>query len=343
MTLALAASIAPGALAQSSPDPSPAPSAVQREADERFQEGKALMEQGLIAEGCTKLARSLELWRRGGTLLNLAVCRQKEGKWAAAFTLFQEALAIATADGRADREELARRAIEEVRARLSWLQVGPAAGADAPDLAIARDGEALPRGLWGTLVPVDPGAHTITATAPGRRPFEITVTLDGPGDKEVVEIPALAQVPAEPPPAPTPTSTGAASAPVPAPAPPRADSRAAWMTPAGIAALSVGVAGLGAGAVFGVKAIADSDETKRLCPGDVCTTDEGLGKHADAKTAATVANIALPAGLAAAGVGLFLLFWSPAPRASSASAAASLWVAPAVGPEGAGARIGGTW
>jgi hypothetical protein len=343
--LLIAASFAPGAAAQAPPDkpPPPPPTPVQRQADERFQEGKALMEQGLVAAGCEKLAQSLELLRRGGTLLNLAVCREKEGKHALAFTLFQEALAVATADGRADRQELARRAIEEVRLELTWLQIAPAAGADTADLAITRDGEALPRPLWGTLVPVDPGAHTIAAIAPGKKRYEVAVTLDRPGDKKVVEIPALEPDPVQPPPtaAPLPPRPVRPAAAVSTPL--RPDSPPAWMRPTGIAALAAGIAGLGAGGVLGVKAIVDGAETRRLCPGDVCTTDEGLGKHADARTAATVANVAVPAGLVAAGVGLFLLLWSPAPRAPSAKAPAGLWLAPAVGPQSAGASLGGAW
>lgn len=299
------------------------------------------MAKGLVAEGCAKLARSLELLRRGGTLLNLAVCRQKEGRYATAFGLFQEALAIATADGRTDREELARTAIEELRPRLSWMEIAPTAGADAAGLEITRDGDALAREAWGTPIPVDPGAHTVAATAPGRQRYEITVTLDGPGKKSVL-IPALEPIRVEPPAATAPAVPPARTS-VPDSAPPLADSGAAWRRPAGIAALAAGLAGMSIGGGFGVKAVLDAGETRRLCPGDVCTTDEGLGRHADARTAATVANIALPAGLAVAGVGLFLLFWSPVPRTPPGKAPAGLWMAPVVGRDGAGAGLGGTW
>lgn len=303
----------------------------QREADVLFQEGKALMEQGAVSEACAKFAQSLDRMRRGGVLLNLAVCREKEGRTATAFQLFQDALGMAIADGRAEREEVARTRIEQLRTKLSWLEIAPAPGADVPGFTITRDGAPVPRAAWSTITPVDPGRHTITAAAPGRERFETTITVGDAGDRKRVEIPVLAAPPA-------PTASPSASA----TAPPAPSAGGNWRKPAGITALGVGVASMSVGAVFGVKAIMDSNESKRLCPDRQCTTDEGLAKNASARTAAKAANVLLPIGVLAAGAGIFFLLTQPRARTEPPKKAA-LRFTPSAGSEGASVTLEGAW
>src|SRR6185437_420987 len=86
--------------------------------DIAFFEGKALMEQGRTAEACEKFTASLALERRGGVLLNLAVCREKQGRYATALTLFHEARERASKDGRPDRVALAEEHIATVEKRV---------------------------------------------------------------------------------------------------------------------------------------------------------------------------------------------------------------------------------
>lgn len=187
-------------------------------ADQLFQQGKALMAQGSVVEACQKFAESLALAHRGGTLLNLAVCREKEGRYATALRLFQQAREIALKAGGTEREQLARAHIEKIRTRLSWLTVRVVPGAELPDLVVQRDGEDLPRDRWNNVEAVDPGGHTVVATAPGHVRFDVTVVVGDAGDKQVVEIPALApEAPpaaASPPPA-TPPRIAASARPAP--------------------------------------------------------------------------------------------------------------------------------
>ena len=68
----------------------PAPAQITP-ADSAFLQGKALMDQGRTAEACEKFAESLALERRGGVLLNLAVCREEQGRYATALGLLHEA------------------------------------------------------------------------------------------------------------------------------------------------------------------------------------------------------------------------------------------------------------
>lgn len=296
--------------------------------DTLFQQGKALMDQGRIPEACQRFAESLALVRRGGTLLNLAVCREKQGLYATAVRLFQEAGDMANKDGRAKRAEFAAERVKSIESMLSWITVRFAQGAQVPGLAIQRDGDTLPTERWGSRQAVDPGAHTIVATAPGHLRFEVTVTVAPVADNLVVEIPVLAEEAASPvmpkPLPPTPFRDTAPRAPI------RAggfDIESAptsrWHRPVGGIALGFGVAAVAAGSVLGAQAILDSRDGHRLCPNNTCPLtrdgDRGYEENQRAKRAALASDITIPVGLAAAGVGLYLLLFGGARRPSSSA------------------------
>ncbi len=303
--------------------------ATQRAADDRFQEGKALLAQGEVAAACLKFEQSLTLLRRGGTLLNLAVCREKEGRQATAMRLYQEAVQAAITDKRPDREKLARERLADVRTKVSWIEIKLADGAAVPGLVVRCDEQPISAESWGSPLAFDAGTHHIVATAPGYTPFEVSVTLATPGEHRAVTLSPL--TPEAPPPAVTASASAAptaapiatstatvapsqtASLPPTATVPGDADGPT-WRRPAGIAGVAVGLAGAALGVAFGVKAIGDNDATKRLCPGDVCPGPEGIARNQDARTAALVADISLPVGIVAAGIGVYLLVTSRAPR-----------------------------
>src|SRR5689334_9440050 len=145
-------------------------------ATQLFKEGRTLVDQGKYAEGCRKLEESQRLDPGGGTLLNLALCHEKEGRTATAWTEFTEALGIARKDDRPQRAEIAQQHIEALEPTLSRLIIQVRPASDLPDLEIKRDGTAIRRAAWGTAMPIDPGDHVLEAFALGKIPWKHSVS-----------------------------------------------------------------------------------------------------------------------------------------------------------------------
>ena len=269
--------------------------------DELFREGKALMDQSLVAEACEKFAESVALARRAGALLNLAVCREAQGRYATAVRLMQEAREMALNDGRTDRVVFADERLEALHPRLSWLRLHPPARIAPEELIVECDGEPWPIEDWELPRPVDPGPHTVVALAKGRASFHTTVVVGSTGDVQDVSIPPMVEATvAEGPVAPSPLLGEVA---------PSAPGTPPWWKATGWAAMGIGLSAVVVGGVFGAEAIGDSNASKALCPGDVCTPT-GYQENRSANAEANVANVAIGAGLVAAGVGLYMLLTS---------------------------------
>lgn len=161
-----------------------------------FEEGRKLMDKGQYAAACPKLAESQRLDPGGGTLLNLAICHEKEGKIGTAYLEFQAAQAQAIKDGRKDREKISGEHMGALSPRLSKLAVHVVK--EVPDLDVRVDGTTLRKPAWDVLTVFDPGAHVIDASAPGHVAFKKSITLNE-GDQKTENIPPLA-VAATPPP-----------------------------------------------------------------------------------------------------------------------------------------------
>jgi hypothetical protein len=285
------------------------------------------MAQGRLDDACPKLAESHRLDPGGGTLLNLAVCHEGQGKTATAWAEFKEGLEAARRDGRADRERFARISIERLEPRLSRLRVVVLSTQAALGVRVERDGVPMDAELLRAEVPVDPGPHVIVAIAPGYRRWQTEVHIGAAGDRVTVEVPPLERWQA---------------------APPREQpsARSDSLRTAGYVVGGLGLVALGVGGGFGINAIVRDRKARERCSAAFCPDEASLSLSREANLSATVANVGMAAGLAAVGASAALFVVSgkhPAARGALASNRSKPWIAPLVGSAGGGILLGGAW
>jgi hypothetical protein len=161
-------------------------------AQQLFDDGRALLEARRYAEACPKFAESQRLDPGGGTLVNLALCHELEGKTATAWSEFRDALGQAVKDDRKDREELARSHIADLAPKLMRIVVEVPERLAARDPEINLDRSRLPDAAWNTPIPVDPGEHRVSVSfAGGGPPWSVAVSVAEPGQTYAVKLPSF--------------------------------------------------------------------------------------------------------------------------------------------------------
>jgi hypothetical protein len=324
-------------------------------AEALFRDGKDLLAKSDYEHACAKLAESFRLDAASGTLLALAICHERQGKFASAWGEYTDVASRSKLESRADRERAARGKASELEPKVSRITVilsGDAAATEG--IRVKRNGAFLSSALLGTAVPVDGGAQVVEATAPGKKAWRAKVTLKPSGDNQTLTVPelddddaagatappqvptpapAVKAKPGPPPSVPTPSKASLVAAP-PA-APPAAESPGEWspLQITGVATGAAGLLGLGAGTVFVFKAMSRFNDSKPLCNGDLCTA-EGKQDRIDARYAGNLATAGFIEGgmLTTAGIVMYLLGRRSHP-ASGGAPAASLQLLPLAGPQ----------
>lgn len=266
-------------------------------AEAMFREGRELMEQNKVSEACAKFAESYRLDRALGTLVNLALCHEKDGKIGTAWAEFTDAAAEAAAQ-KDDRETFARKHVAALEAELPRLRlvVAPATAALA-GVEIQLDGHSLGKAAWAFPLPIDPGEHTLSASAEGKQPFSMRVNVPKGLGLTDANVPALEDAP---------KPVVVESPPIDAP-PPSSTQRTLGFIVGG-----VGAAGLLVGAGFGFSAISLKGDRNDRCnaQGTLCDA-EGIDKDKQARDAATISTIGFIAGGALLAGGAVLVFTAP--------------------------------
>lgn len=257
-------------------------------AEASFDEALALMDAGDFARACPKLEHSQALAPASGTLLNLADCYEQLGRAADAWSTFIKAAELARATGRPEREAVARGRAQALVPKVVQLSVTPPRG-PTPGLEITIDGVRLAEADWGAAVALEPGPHTVGATAPGRQAFRADLSRLSAGSVVPVRVPELGLL-------------EVMQRPVAEPAP---ASRLDAQGVAAIASVTLGVAGVVAGTAFALQSRSKHEESDRYCQGDTCREQRGVDAMNEARRAgdrATVSFVIGGVGLGAAGV-----------------------------------------
>jgi hypothetical protein len=277
----------------------------QTEADQLFEQARALMAEGRYAEACPKLEESQARDPGIGTEFNLARCYELQGRLASALAMYRRVIGESHEAGQGDREGVARNLAADVEARVPNLRLQ----VESPetDMQVELDGVVLPSSQWRTRVPVDPGAHEVEVTAPERMPWKTVVRVERERDTVSLYVPALVPKAALQPVARLPLSF-----------PPAPGSRegASHVGTQRVVALALGAAGLAGtipGTVLGLRAMSLESQAVPLCPQNQCS-GPGYDDRSTSRTygdASTITFVVSGALLAAAGI---LWFTAPSHR-----------------------------
>jgi len=271
-----------------------------------FTRAKELVKEGNYAEACPLFEASHRADPQIGALLNVADCHEHVGRTASAWAEFRESEELATK--RHDpRATYAKERTDALAGRLAKLRVTAPAIAG---LVVRRDGVDVTL-FVGKELPVDPGDHVVSASAPGRVEWKTTVAIAAEPKTTALDVPALERAP-DPPASPL-DVRGTVATPV-------YDVDTSAQHARHVLALEVaapGVVAFAVGAGFGLHARtvyndAHAGSTPPCDAGNICTP-AGEAMIASARKQAFVANLGVGAGLAAIAAGAVLWFTAPSP------------------------------
>jgi hypothetical protein len=313
--------------------------------DDALAAARRLFTDAVADEDARRYETALEKFRRveafketANVLYRIASCLDALGRRAEALAVYDAVVRLGAQDPTATDAVQASRA-RATRLEASVARLSIVVPADAPpDTDVRLDDAAVDRASQGASVPLEPGRHTLRATASGRAPFETAVRLTA-GDRVAITVTLL----------PAHASEGAPSAPPaqsPPPSPPPSPQGQSAGPPVG-AWVAFGVGGvLAVGSVVSFVLRGSNMATlDRDCPNSTSSgalsclsssTDEVNGAHDAAKLEGPL-GIGLGAGaIVALGVGTWLLLSGPSRDASA------LVVLPALSPQGAGLFVRGS-
>jgi serine/threonine-protein kinase len=282
-----------------------------------FDEGRRLMEAGKYAQACPKFVDSQKLDPGVGTMLNLAVCYEKNGQTASAWSEYRDAAAAARDKGQLEREQIARAGAARLEPQLFKVVIGVSPQSNSDDITLELDGTPTPKGLWGLPTPVDPGKHRVEAKAPTKKPWSTSFEVTGPSTPAVT-VPVLEAAPVS-----VGADLGSSSASDAAVANPLRDGKG--QRTAALVVGGVGVVGVAVGAIFGLMAKPTYNKSAPFCNGNNCT-DQGLEYRNSAFAKADIATVGFAIG--AAGLVGGAVLWFTAPKKTESGA--TLSIAPVV-------------
>jgi len=302
-------------------------------ADSLFQEGQAAMNRQDYAAACEAFAGSHKADPAPGTLINLGICNEKQGKLASAWSAFNGARELAVQRGQTDRAAAAKAEADRLLPQVQKVHFTIKAAYDG--LVVKRDGENVPPEALKFPVAMDAGKHHVDLSAPGKSPrsldFELTPIASGGKPIETVDLGALENAPVE--------NAGPVPSDNPAVTTEGSGRRTTGLIVAG-AGLVVALGSIG----FFIVAGSEDDKKNGFSPRsdgscsesfDTNQCSTGFSSHDDAaKSDRVLAFVTLGTGVVALGVGAYLFFTAP-----KDTKAGKPRVLPSVSPRFAGAAF----
>lgn len=270
-----------------------------------FAKAREAMEAKKLDEACPAFVESQRIWPTASGALNIGNCEEQRGNLATAYGAFSDAAGMARRAGDKSREEEGTQRASSLKPKLSMLTVEVSSPNRIDGLLVKRDGREAGPGQWGIAVPVDPGEHSIEASAPGRIAWTTTIRIEARPGSTTVEVPALAAAPAPAPVAVAAIPQGGQDE----------TSGSSWnaQKTAAVAVGGAGVVGIALEAIFGIKAIGKQKDSEANCrPEDPSRCNAmGLVLRQEEKSAGTISTISFIAGGVALAGGVVLFVTAP--------------------------------
>jgi hypothetical protein len=318
-------------------------SAADPAADALFTAGKGLLAEGKVSEACEKFEESHRLEPLLGALLNLANCREQEGRLATAWTRWGEAADLAARSGD-PRKDFAAERRRELEPRLPKLELR--VSGDPGGLLIYSDGVEVRAALRGVPVPVDPGEHVVEVTKDEEVLYREKLVSEE-GKLRTVEL-DLAKIATQP-------SLGrrqGAPPKKPPPLPPaRTESGTSTQALVGFIVGGTGIAAAAVGFVFGGLALGqkNSADDPTNCTSQGVCAQTGLDAISHAETFSHLSTGLVIGGATLTALGLVLVLTAPSDAASASELEQRAKLEPTIhlglapNPGGLGLGVGGTF
>lgn len=310
------------------------PAETRAAADALFREGRNLVKQGQFSAGCAKLEASQNLDPAPGTLLALADCFEKDGRLASAWSTWNDAVVLAKQRNDKRRQETAEKRAKQLEPKLPKLQIDVPSESVLDGLVVKRNDKIVEASIFGSAIPVDPGQQAISASAPGREPWNTSVDVKAEPSVINVRIPVLVKLPEAP------KVEIPKEKPKPEPAKPPPPPPSKTQRNVGILLTTLGAVGLAGGAATGGLTFYNVNKAEGQCHGGdppVCS-QEGLDAYQTANLTGTISNYSFGAGGALFVTGIIV--WATAPSAKPDEKTA-LQFHPWVGPGIVGTSLSG--
>jgi hypothetical protein len=280
-------SLAGSALAQSSTD--------LKRARAQFQRGIELEQAGNYTEAIQEFREVGQVRMTAQVRFHIAFCEEGLGRLVTALGGYDLALAEADTVGPDFKTEV-ETAITRLKEKIPKIVIERGSGADAA--LVQLDGVDLGASSIGVEVPLDPGPHKVTATAPGYHPFDTTVELK---EREVAKVTLELVVntePEKPPPPPKIIMVPRAAGP---------NRTVPYIVGgAGIVLLGAG------GALFALK-VTTEQELEEDCPDKNNCAESNRDTYDRVKFYAVAAPVTAAVGLAAIGTAAALIIFEKKP------------------------------
>lgn len=308
------------------------PSVASAETPAELKRARAQFQRGIELEQASNWSAAIQQFREVGQVrmtphvrFHIAFCEEGLGRLVTALGGYELALSEADQVGADFRSEV-ESAIEKLKVRIPKLVIERGEGAEAASVQL--DGVDLGASSIGVEVPLDPGPHSVAATAPGMKPFSTTADLR---ERETTRVTLVLE-------------------PEPEPAkPPPPKEKVVVVTreepPKRLVPYLIGGAGvatlLGAGALFVLKQTTQADLEEK-CPNPNACDPAYEDTYDRMRFYGYAAPVAAGVGAAAVGVSVYMLFFRK-PKQAGQKSTTSLMLTPGAPRGFAGATMSGAF